>query len=687
MAYILHHTAFFKNKITQDIEIRLYKKDTATPAVTSLRVVECKKKYLTGQSNGSDTIITSELDFTIFINRLSDLSYEDFLVSFHDEWKVELRCDTQLEFVGFITPGEGGSSLKNPYLISITASDNLGLLKETPLVKQDGTNFSGVNTLSSYLCAALYAANPDMVLRIYSSIYEGSMPDRNALATSDNFNQSTANYRTFLKDPILFVDCYTALEKILEGGYCLFQYFGLWLIMRYGEFQTNVGPKIWYTDYNLATGTPIGGVLDLLGPAQIGKQQALFLTNNDHVISADFAIKSARYSYDYKVWEELPLNNKFERGTFIPGVGVDDPVAGTTQKAFTIDGWIFGTVLPGSPSSFPPNMQLSTDIAYRLSTYDSFGVEINREVVLENDGNPGHRMLMSEAIPAKAFTKIGIDFDFKRTPGGDGTMNYAFIFLLPTAGGLPYRLDNDNPVTGGAPFRWVRDGALIFPSKFYQGENWQDYSGISIAAPAIPEDGILYFCFLNYDSSNSKVYYRNFSFTYTPFVAGGYVKVVGDAWLTQQNLPYKDNVDLPVLISDSPHKVFQGALLRANGVDLTTRSWHRLNVNEARDYKEVLNLARYNQAYRRMWKISGTFGGTKYMWIENETYQYPLGFHKHFFFRDNPKLEGKYFQLVPPLSLDFVEGNFEGVFRESLDLSQPDGNDDGDLHEFKFRFS
>jgi hypothetical protein len=191
---------------------------------------------------------------------------------------------------------------------------------------------------------------------------------------------------------------------------------------------------------------------------------------------------------------------------------------------------------------------------------------------------------------------------------------------------------------------------------------------------------------LNYDSAFTAAIYRNIEVIYHPFVAGGYVEATGDYWSTEQSTNYLDEIDEEVYISDSEIKVLKGAIFRNDDVTLTTRSWHRLNVNENRGFKELVNIARYNQSYRRMWKISGTIGGIGYYPGNNQAIRQPLGFHKHFVFGDVPKVTGILFQLVPPLTIDYTEGEIKANFRESYTPGLGDGDQLGNLHEFKYKF-
>ncbi len=686
MAYYLTHIVYFETPVTELVRIELYRKDVIPDQQIHLNGTTCTRQVLSGDGNGDDTILPTELNFGLWLREDSGVTWDDFIVSFHDEWKVVLYCENQIEFIGFITPNEGNSPLMGTRReVNLTATDNLGLLKKPVLKKYNGEEFRATDRIIDYIVGALSQTGLQLNVRVYSNLYESSMQDRNVSPTADTFNQAKLNYATFLTDPIIFQSSYTALENILKEGYSIEQWFGRWVIMRFGEMQDSPGPKIWYTEYDY-TGNIVSANQETHDPAIIAKYQTLHPVGGDLTASCNYAIKQAKHTFNYVPWPEIPKNNTFERGTFIPGIGQDDPVAQTTQRAYTIDDWIYGISNPTIPSQDPPHPAPTSDRNYRLSTYNIYGVEVARVIVLENGGTPGHTFQICQPIPFKAGDRMDIDFDFMRSNSGTGTMNYLSVVFHPDNGGIAYWLENNNTIDGGKPFRWVQQTRMKFVSKFYQGENWNQWSSYNVALPPAPETGVLYICLMNYDSTNTKVYYRNFQVTYHPFVAGGYVEATGDYWRIEQNAAYLDDVDEEVIISDSEIKVLKGAIFRADGTTLTTRSWHRLNVNENRGFKELINMGRYNQLYRRFWKADGTIGGIGYYPGNNQAIRYPIGFHKHFYFTDIPEFADVVFQLVPPLTIDYVAGEMKASFKESFRPGMNDGNQVGNLQEFKYKF-
>jgi hypothetical protein len=677
MSYHLHHTIQFYNCLNEIIRIELYKKDVEPASVTELRAISFTVQYPTGSGGLFDTpIVSCEAKLVLYLETTDDQEFDDFIVTFPDEWKIIAYNDDQLIFVGFLTPGEGRAGLQDkPYEVTLSAVDGLGLLKGVPLTKTDNTNFTGVNLIIDYILAILNKTGLGLNLRLFSNIVEESMQDRTQNTQADTFNQTGLHARTFLKSPTTFYDCYTCLERMLSEYFTVYQHHGKWVILRIGELQTNPGNKIWYTEYNSA-GTIVGAAQYLENAAGVGRDRLLHPVEISQFISSNFAIKSSRYTYNYGVWPELPTNNKFERGTEFESGSID---ADHTYKKFTIDGWTFGKFIanPTQQTQLPALDSAAPDVAYRYATYNIFNVEENREILLENGSASQHRLLVSSEMPASVGDRFVVSYDFKYSVSGTGNLNHITIFVKPDDGGQLWTLENN----GDTVFFWQIAGGWNYISHNYvTGENWNQYTSFSINVPPLPVKGRFFIGLLNFDSTNTISYYKNISIEYLPYINGSLQQVKADFAQTSQDDNFKDTIDEEVFISDSPKKVFQGALYRENLTDLTTPTWHRYGVNEGKHFKELGELARFNNNYRRMFKIEGQYDGLKFTPSDNQTFIEPLSFHRHFVFPDSSKLNGRYFVLVPPLTLNYSEGRADMNFVEVLQEGSQDGNSTGDSH-------
>lgn len=676
MAYHLHHKISFYNPLNEALQIELYQKDVVAGDVTTLLGNSFSVQYPTGNGDKFDTIISCEAKLSLSLYPENAEEFDNFIITFPDEWKMIAYDDGQVIFVGFLTPGEGRAEFQDkPYDISLSAVDGLGLLKGTPLTKDNGDTFTGVNLIIDYVLAILNKTGLGLNLRLFSNIVEESMQDRTTNSQADTFNQTGLHARTFLKSPTTFNDCYTCLEHILSEYFTIYQHNGKWVILRIGELQESPGAKIWYTEYD-STGAIVGASQYLENASGVGRDRLIHPVEVSQFIGSNFAIKSSRYTYNYGVWPELPTNNKFERGTLIDSGTID---ANHTFKRFTIDGWNFGKFIanPSQRTQLPLLDSAAPDIAYRYSTYNIFNVEENREIILENGPASQHRLLVSDEMPANAGDRFAISYDFKYSVSGTGNLDHITIFLKSDTGSQIYTLEN----SGDTVFFWQLAGGWNYISHNYStGENWDQYTSFSIDVPPLPVSGRFFIGLMNTDSTNTLSYYKNLSVDYLPYINGSLQQVKGDYAQTSQNPNYKDTIDEEVFISDSPKKVFQGALYRQNLTDLTTPTWHRYSVNEQKHFKEIGELARFNANWRRMWKIDGQFDGLKFTPFDNPTFIEPLSFHRHFIFPDSTKLNGRYFVLVPPLTLNYSEGRADMNFFEVMEDGGVDGNIAGDSH-------
>jgi hypothetical protein len=684
MAYHLHHTSTFYNCLNEKLLIELYRKDVVPEEVTDLMATSFSVQYPTGEGDKFDTIISKEARLSLFLQNSDAQTFEDFIVTFPDEWKMIAYDDDEVVFAGFLTPGEGRAEFQDkPYEISLSAVDGLGLLKGVPLTNDDDENFTGVNLIIDYVLAILNKTGLDLNLRLFSSIIEESMEDRTQNPNADTFNQTGLHARTFLKNATEFYDCYTCLERILSEYFCIYQWYGKWVILRIGELQDSPGAKIWSTEYD-STGTIVGAEQSAYNAAAVGRDRLVHPVEVSQFIGSNFAVKLAKYTFNYGIWPELPTNNKFERGTLFETIELPGPPP-QTQKKYTIEDWLYGITNPSVGSTQPPNGMLpTTDLAYRLSTYNAYGVEDLREIVLERNGDvAGHRFLRSDQIPVNAGDKIKISLDYKTSAAGTGTRQYLMV-MLEVPSGTPYRLDQLGaiPADGIGTLTWAQTTAMRFVAKSYQtGEDAAQYTSFILEPPALPADGTLYILFMMFDPPVGRiVYYKNFSLEYLPFIAGSNQQISGDFAQTSQNANFKDTIDEEVYISDAPKKLLQGAIYRENLTDLTTPTWHRFNVQETRHFKEIGELARFNNNYRRMWKIDGLFDGLKFTPVDNGTVLEPLSFHRQFTFPDSTILNGRYFVLVPPLLINYGEGRADINFIEVLEEGSEDGNNTGDNH-------
>lgn len=688
MAYGIQYYIRFQNDLGDDVEIQLLQKDVAAPDIVPvLSSVVSLDITVDGENNDKfDTILSRSLACVINVSDADAITWETFVAAAQDEWMVICTINTLFHFHGFLTPETGQAAfLDKPYDITLQATDCLKLLEQTPLTDAAGNKWDNESIytstnhyLNQYIAGALFNTKLGLPIRIYCSLYENSCFNRFADAQEDMYNQLKLDYRTFDKDATTFVDCLTALKTILTGHSRLFYWNGMWVIYYLADHQYRPG-GLWHTDYN-ADGSIAGGIEESDNYTETGKGKILSPILADQLASTVFAAKSYKSTFKYNIWDEIPLNNKFDRGTFLP------LLSSPTTQAFTIPDWDFGNV--DSSSNFPVFpfgiTPTATQQPYSLRTYDAFGVEKSRVIIIPSQPDGPRCWLKSRAIPVLAgdLVSISIDKKYQLAAIDTDTDPQIACFVYVVKGTDYWMLDGGYPTNQGL---WTKNqtGAGINSIKVFGSS--QEFQSGAATSLAMPVDGDLYIAFdyIAYGGAhpNNAQYWQNFQFSYTSRVANGYKAIQGDFWERDQNKFFLDNADEEVFISDGPRKVVKGTIL--TNTEHLTDGWYRFNSGESRNFKDLINQGRYNHSYRRFYKIEGTFEGLNIYPQNNQPALFPLGFHKEYRFTDmSPNRD---FILVTPLQMDVIKGRSALAFIE-VKASDDDGTQNADTSTFKYLF-
>lgn len=554
----------------------------------------------------------------------------DTFIGADDEWKVDYyKADMSVtNWQGFLVQDEHTRDMQDPpYIMELRAVDGIAWAKDESLVKPDGIEYKGLVFLLDIVGDILWRINPYLKLVTHVNVFHVSMDDRDIDPANDPWLQIKVEARTFRKDAISFEDSYTILEKILTAWGCeLFQWNGAWHIVDLWDRMKGLTSFTTYS-YNLSSPTDAhvrivdGGEINVEYLCKIAPANSLLFTgpvfpvHEDQQIGLKFAVKSVQLTYNYVPWPELPLNNKFERGTFIA------PLSGIGYTATTIDDWQHGKLT--LTSGLPFTLGASTKNGYLKKTYDAFGIEKSRDVVMETPTGYTSTeidVLRSEGMPVTAGDKFDINVQYKTNTnivGGAGAKPIVFrAYVVNSAGTAWYGLRFDPDIHTAAIWQVGSSGIIgALEIKYEVGDNSTDPHTLSVQSPAIPVTGTLYLAF---DATNSnsnsatEQYWSGFEFIYRPFTAGGYSQVEGDYNLIGQNATFKQKTTVEIFLSDSIHGVLRGAMYRFSNVDgwvLTTPGWYRYGVTESRRFGEIQALKRFWHTYRAMQKIEGTFSG------------------------------------------------------------------------------
>lgn len=683
MAYTLYYTANFKNEQNQDIEVDIAKKDGASQTVANYSVYAMT---ITDSSDEQDTyacVITKTLDLTLWSDVDDEITWDTFISATHDEWKVTVRVNGEIYFVGFILPDEGKAPLQDkPFEIVIKATDGIGLLKGFELTKADGTKFEGFNYMIDYLNAMLHKTGLDLQMRIYCSIFYAGMYNKGDGLNYDLFNQAKLNARTFMKDAVEFYDCYEALKILLGGWANIQQHNGKWQICTLSERQY-VPQNRYFVDYG-TNGIAYNGEIDGEGDALVGRNELIYPINENQSISATFANKTVRYEYKY-VMPDLYVNNqKLESlGTLV--------ISGTFQldgkyidfNTYRNVGW---TMYKGQP--YPPtDEQTSSANQYiRVETYKDFNKEFQRYLIVERDlsatlltNSRNYIKNNNQDFFVKAGDRISISVTFrtKLDESANAWLRMGRLMLLKDGADGTYQsgwysLQNSFTTEGVGYFN---NASETYFAEYATSNDTTQWKTAEIKDAIVPVDGK---CFLTLatgamDISNNEAHFKDIKIEVTPNMNGANFSMKGDFHQIDQTNNFPDKYTKEMKISESPNRFVKGALHFNNNVcgDLFYR---HPNTSERFGFKQLAAIGKFNHSRRRFYKIEGQYRSFVYNISANQNLRKLIGFHKIFTIPGLGTL--RKFVLIPSLETDLVGGNIKATFVE-IKYFNNDGSTNG----------
>lgn len=667
MAYYLTYTADFTNEQGQLIEVNIYQLDPdVIPTITyNYKVSKCQVSTISDEQDSYATILSKELQLSLWTESTDAITWETFITSAYNEWKVEVISNGYTWFVGFITPDEGSAPFQDkPYEINITATDGIGLLKGYELVDVNGDEFTNFNLLIDYIAGALRKTELELSIRAYCGYFWNSMQDKGDALTYDLFNQAEIHARTLLKNPGEYENCYDALKVILQGWAHVIQHNGKWQIVTLAERQYLPG-SWYYVDYTVAGVVSTGNTATITG-SNVGKAQSIYPINESQNISSLFANRQVVNQFDYSVPTDLVNNQALQYlGAFNAGVNGYDLVGWTHYK--------------GSPTS----QSTSSVYAYIKQLVDGFGNMTDRYYVVPLDGTAPSTQLENYIrnnnndffVDNGDRVNISITIKTKYDESSNPYLYLASLIILKdgasgSSTGDWYSLDDS-----GA---WLNTPNSSFV-QWSTSEDTSEWKTFSVNSNIVPNSGT---CFLllgrgDVVVSGNEVHFKDIKIDLQMNNRGSIFNLAGDKHTNAQNNNLPDVYNNTVRISDSPKKIIKGSLFcTISSVRyLITTSFFRYPNTEILNWKQLINKGKYNQSYRRFWKIEGDFtNGTNA----------PLDLAKRYLFSDISPT--RTFILVPSVEEDLITGNFRAVFQEVIKTGGSDGTQTGTTDEFSYIF-
>jgi len=451
----------------------------------------------------------------------------------------------------------------DPNVLVLTATDGLGFLKDVPLTDYDGNEFKGPNRLADYIAGCLRKTGLDKSL-----IAEMNVKESTQVTTylGHMYHTIYLDAQTFATGPGEFEDCFTVLEKIL-GEYCeLSQQKNEWYIRAIDEFDAQPSQQVRFS----ASGVIQSALADETYDKLIGSNMSLYqmgFMNDDAQISLQRPYKFVKHLFNFDFPAELPCNINFERGEFIANLP-DETIDGKTYtaKSYTVDCWD-----PLWSNTSSDDYQASG--IYIKKLFDEYGNEFSHSLNLDANATR-FTFVMSEPIPVQAKDKFNLSLERRLSSniGGSGTFTDFHVQVrLYGSDGTFWTHDSGTSID---PIKaWVQCTSTFRTNQKYfviEGDLVNDlteaiglYNGEAAEIPVSGEIRIL--LYRSQYGTTRDTYYSNVRFEYIPWINGSYLQYTGQEHKVEQSGDYKASRDVEVYISDSPSRVFRGALQKVTG--------------------------------------------------------------------------------------------------------------------------
>lgn len=436
------------------------------------------------------------------------------------------------------------------------------------------------------------------------------------------YNSIFLDAKTFEGDEVgEFEDCYTVLEKILTENATLYQQNGKWYIKRPDEIDSQNNIRCQFD----SDGTFNSYLTETSIYKEIGRDESKYtmaFMNADAVIIPQRAHYSVRHDYNYETPKEVPCNINFSRGDY-------QSDASATEKIYALDCWTLREGVPG----YYGTVDGTTATIHRI--FDDNDYETERYIVLtprtsfESSSINDATYIESQPIYIQEKDKFTASVDWRLNLGvasGSGQFRIFRCVLLGDDGSW-WILGEDT--VGDGNHKWFNTtGWTVNTAKGETGVDFtngdeEEFTSVSWSAPPAPVTGKLYLWLNQFNQDNSsnddkEIWFNNLQFEYLAYINGSYSQFSTGQYHISEQTTGSAKREKEVFISDSPKRLFKGALLKYNGSKFVlTEGFYNAAVfptgvpssDYIHPFGEIQNQDVWNQYNRLFWAVEGTIDG------------------------------------------------------------------------------
>lgn len=622
------------------------------------------------------TVIRAQ-QLTIKFNSTNTVNAATFMSGTDSRWFVHyyLGDDTNTIFKGFLVMDDISELfLPAPNVVTLTANDGLGLLKDIKLVNADGDNPQGYHRISDYLTWALRKTGMELSLWAAFNIKRSDLISDISVQNNDAehfFYTTFLEAKTFEDEIGTSINCYEVIEQILGEEACLFQMWGKWWIMRIDEVE-DANRGLYISTYD-SSGSFVENSGEIHWDKTIGKAYDIWFADAGTNIFCSRPHKRVRLNFEYETAKEVPCNIDFSRGTIFS----DTP----TLKKYSIECWTKLYKDGTGDHASGANMYIEVQFID--------GYEVNRYLHFEDNGV--FNFILSEGIPVNQSDKANISVNrrMESDHGTAGVDNCVQLRLYGDDGSFwTHHGKNGQAAVDSDIAYWVSCDSLFQTNQKFHGfevaDDYDDTESTSLYSGEVgpvPVAGTIKMLIYVSDlwGGTEDTYIEDASFEYLPYINGSYQKYTGQYHETTQTPAvgeFKAVREKRVYISDSPKKLFKGGLFKFDGSNyvLVSENWYNAAVfpsgppssDYIHPYGEIQLFDVWNQFKNEMRIVQGVMQGID-LDETKLTFPYPAHLINKWQVGDmSSHVTNKKFILLS-FDQDHNNQSWTGVLRETVD--------------------
>ena len=568
----------------------------------------CRDVVIDNDEDKFTPIRSRQLQIQIYSS--NTISINTFSGGDDNRFKVNFYVDDVLKFTGYLSMGDIRQTFfPDPNVITMIAVDGLGLLNDIPLTDFDGDTPENEHSILMFLLWALSKTGLELNLAAVFNIREVTASNLNddANGLGHFFTWCFLNAKTFEAEAGECENCYDVITKILGHEAELFQQDGEWRTQRIDEIEHGLATQTvyrWRWD-----GVFIEKASETL-EANVGIGEAYSWMNDDAEVFNDRLVKKSTLTYKYETPKETPCNVDYERGDYVSDISA-------TSKKYDLDCW--DQYKEGVSGDDPPTTNI-----YLRRDFVNDG-EVDRYVVIE--ASASWHFIMSSYVPANIGDKFEIGIEQRMAVDQPGTgfyrQNSAQLRLYGDDGTF---WTHAGITSANAVPAWVAcTGSFKTNQRYHviEGDASDDqtdrknlYSGE--VAP-LPVGGYIRFLiYMNPEwGDTDDTYISGIRFDYIPLINGSYRKYTGQQHIVQQGTKTINVREEEVFVSDSPARLYKGALLIFDTPNYVLAGLFYNSAQEpdgvvnAKKYGEIQAFDVWNQYNRNMKVFDGTIDHTE----------------------------------------------------------------------------